>query len=81
MYETELQVPIPSQPRDSLGYYPEARKAQILEQAGEYVQASRAWKKAHFASCNRINQNWSKLRAAFCMKQNHRLKYVRQTPD
>lgn len=38
MYETELQIPVPSQPRDSLGYYPEASKAKALEQRGEYTQ-------------------------------------------
>lgn len=78
MTDTEQHILIPSQPRDSLGYYPEAKKAQHLEQAGEYTQASKAWKKANLASCNKVNQDWSKQRAEFCTKQKKRLSYVKR---
>ncbi|WP_245874545.1 MULTISPECIES: ANR family transcriptional regulator [Cedecea] len=63
--ETQTQ----HQLRDSLAYYPEARKAIRLEQAGDYLQANRAWENAYRVSCHKLNQQWSKQRAEFCMKQ------------
>ncbi|MGX5056785.1 ANR family transcriptional regulator, partial [Enterobacter asburiae] len=64
--------PAPGLQRDSQAYYPWAREAQHLEQAGEYARASKAWTQASCVSCNQINRNWSERRAEFCVKQNVR---------
>lgn len=59
---------------DSPLYFRAAREAARIEQAGEYDRAAKVWAKAHRASRNSLNQDWSDKRSDFCLMQNMREK-------
>lgn len=58
---------------DSPLYYQVAREAAQIERDGDFTRAAKVWAKAHRASRNALNQNWSANRQDFCLMHSVRL--------